>query len=68
MSAQELDLLFRDRGAHERHGRDPLAVEPDRAEVPLAHHQVPALPGPMQVEELEAFVKTLPAQPRASAS
>ena len=57
--AQELDLLVRDRGAHERHGRDPLAVEPDRAEVPLAHHQVPALPGPVQVEQLELLPEPL---------
>jgi hypothetical protein len=50
---QERDLLIGDQPSHERHGPYPLAVEADRAEVPFCDDQVPALPDPVEVEELE---------------
>ena len=55
---QELQLLHRDRGAHQRHGRDSQAVKPDRGEVALDHHQVLAVLDPVQVEQLEILVET----------
>ena len=54
---QELQLLDRDRGAHQRHGRDAQAVEADRAEEALDHDQVLAVLDPVEVEELELLVE-----------
>jgi hypothetical protein len=54
---EKFELLDRDRGAHERDGREAQPMQPDRGEVPLDHDQVLAVLGPMQVEELEVFVE-----------
>ena len=54
---QELQLLDRDRGAHQGHGRHAQAVEVDRREEALDDDQVLAVLGPVEVEELEALVE-----------
>ena len=54
---QQFQLLDRDRGTHERHGRDAQAMQPDRAEVALDHDQVLAVRDPVQVEQLEILAE-----------